>query len=723
MLRNFLHGFPTAGFKKKMVGHLKNMMKEFDYETLKSEDNVLGTILGSIDRFISRLTKPVLDETVKVVKDSPPLSSKYNKMVDSMDADINAIYAQQNEVDQLVIDRYNYVETEKSLLDFAIKDANEMFNDYTMYSDGADSLITLLRDRFNNDEHIDRAIVGKEEQMANLDVDAGVVTLPVTNIRTDEIMSGAEVSISFDAKGPTGFTVDPKEKSEGKMYGLVEGIRGSGEDTVPFLDKIHMEQDQSNVMDGNPDTFWECEVVKMCQDTLKGIWSMNKDMSDTQFRFSSPVYRNRLWTGEPIIVPRYREEDELINRRGKISNIRNSVSLVANAVISFEDALVNRVTVDFLVYEGKTPKVTDIKVLERDGKTWTSVKFENSSKDSPDEKISYVFSPKITSGISLTIVQPNEYIVPYHIARGGIYEIKGDKKHLQYFVEWDVGGKDVLVKAKEQLAKEREEKEKREEERLAKKKSEKELARTQKITWGAGGVALGTAGLVAVGVIGTSVGLPVAIAALAVAWLYKLFAGEKSTFKLLHEWSPKVDSPSSHAPNIHRYRWAIAIRDISVSGIEYAEEGVLYTDTYYMIQPIKSVSLKTKENIPFKENKYIKYFVSFDEGKSWHQIKTMNNPEIIETEEGGIVPSIIHLNSDVSEDRRNAISEMSYVDVESPYSVKLKIEFSRPTDVEHAQFYTPMLDEYELNVLLDRTELTYDVTFGKEVTNRSAGEK
>ena len=70
-----------------------------------------------------------------------------------------------------------------------------------------------------------------------------------------------------------------------------------------------------------------------------------------------------------------------------------------------------------------------------------------------------------------------------------------------------------------------------------------------------------------------------------------------------------------------KYRKAIGIRDVDISGEQYYAKGEIVSAPYTAPSEIKKVSLLTKEdNVNNLTN--IKHYVSIDEGQNWHQIQS-----------------------------------------------------------------------------------------------------
>ena len=124
-------------------------------------------------------------------------------------------------------------------------------------------------------------------------------------------------------------------------------------------------------------------------------------------------------------------------------------------------------------------------------------------------------------------------------------------------------------------------------------------------------------------------------------------------------------------------------------------------------KPVSKVSLSVEEQIPKefyqraefagKENTWIKYYISIDDGTTWRRIAPIHHRDTIADDGVNRVSEIININSDVATaDRKNPLA---YIDTVSPvYSIRFKAVLSRPTTISNADSYTPVLSRYVLQI-------------------------
>lgn len=161
------------------------------------------------------------------------------------------------------------------------------------------------------------------------------------------------------------------------------------------------------------------------------------------------------------------------------------------------------------------------------------------------------------------------------------------------------------------------------------------------------------------------------------------------------------------------FRWCIGIRDIEIFSCEYAPEGELVTHPFYFDQPLDKISLDVRENIPkaFAGNDAMKYdwlhyYVSIDDGATWHPITPMSHEVISEDQ-----PPKIYTVRTIENSNQQLEDKTAYLESEYPvYSIRLKIVGRRP-DLSGPQTFSlmtgtennfhqssPIVNSYVLNI-------------------------
>lgn len=147
-------------------------------------------------------------------------------------------------------------------------------------------------------------------------------------------------------------------------------------------------------------------------------------------------------------------------------------------------------------------------------------------------------------------------------------------------------------------------------------------------------------------------------------------------------------------------RFHIGVRDVDISSKAYIDESEYVSVPYETTRPMNSLTLEVTEDVPQVFQEYldldgeyvdwIKYYFSIDDGSTWYPIV----PDNITKREG------YHkylINAKIPAELR--VSDIGYI--ETPidnYSVRLKIEIRRPIDIPDAEFYSPIVSDYKLQI-------------------------
>lgn len=138
-------------------------------------------------------------------------------------------------------------------------------------------------------------------------------------------------------------------------------------------------------------------------------------------------------------------------------------------------------------------------------------------------------------------------------------------------------------------------------------------------------------------------------------------------------------------------RWAIGIRDILLQQVEYTTKSVLVSKPLRVGGLVDRVMLESADfQIPIDyptTGKWVRFFVSPDEGENWFEISRIEDPN-------GDVPEQISFNDPIHDSLRES-SVINY-NIDKPVtSIRFKVEMSRPSDKKST---TPVLRSYVLKV-------------------------
>lgn len=145
-----------------------------------------------------------------------------------------------------------------------------------------------------------------------------------------------------------------------------------------------------------------------------------------------------------------------------------------------------------------------------------------------------------------------------------------------------------------------------------------------------------------------------------------------------------------------KIRYAVGVRDVGINQFSYESVSELVSIVYSFPGEVDKVSLIVSEIIPNdfpKGINYIEYYVSQDPDIKWYQINPLDSPTIF-SQDGNIVPRIINFNSPKPAVTNN---ENKYVTTKNPVtSLRLRVVFKRPQNIENSESMTPILKSYRL---------------------------
>jgi len=137
-------------------------------------------------------------------------------------------------------------------------------------------------------------------------------------------------------------------------------------------------------------------------------------------------------------------------------------------------------------------------------------------------------------------------------------------------------------------------------------------------------------------------------------------------------------------------RWAIGLRDITISHINYLQEGVAITQPLRVGGVVDRVSLEAEISIPPEYDNsegWVSFFISPDDGVSWFQISRVQDDFL------GI-PEILAFNDPLPTQFHE--SGVAYYNVPGAVTtLRLKVVLHRPPDLPAT---TPVLHSYQLKV-------------------------
>lgn len=161
------------------------------------------------------------------------------------------------------------------------------------------------------------------------------------------------------------------------------------------------------------------------------------------------------------------------------------------------------------------------------------------------------------------------------------------------------------------------------------------------------------------------------------------------------------------------WRWCIGIRDIEIYSCEYEDEGEIVSKPFFFDKPVEKITLGTSEVLPASiledyqtKYNYLSYYVSIDDGGTWHPITPMSHEIFSENQ-----PPKLYTVRTVGTDSMKLTNKNAYLESETPvYSLRVKVVIKKPETVSAFTTFraknvenlkdriSPVLESYTINV-------------------------
>lgn len=140
-------------------------------------------------------------------------------------------------------------------------------------------------------------------------------------------------------------------------------------------------------------------------------------------------------------------------------------------------------------------------------------------------------------------------------------------------------------------------------------------------------------------------------------------------------------------------RYAIGLKDIKISKVEFEEESEYISYPFISSKPIKEISIKGSHKIPslFEGEGWVEYFISIDRGKTWNKIYDQ-----LSSKNDAKIKYIVNSGSPAE----SKLEEIGYLETgKEEKEVLVKIVIKRPGGSENSK-YSPVVYGYNLEVLI-----------------------
>lgn len=154
---------------------------------------------------------------------------------------------------------------------------------------------------------------------------------------------------------------------------------------------------------------------------------------------------------------------------------------------------------------------------------------------------------------------------------------------------------------------------------------------------------------------------------------------------------------------IDAYRYMIGIRNIKLFSSTFEKYGEYVSKRFVTDEVITSITLEAKEYIPGDNPEILRYYISLNNGITWHQIYPIHRAY------QGIYKYYVNndsienlLANDTTQKKSKNLSIIG-----EAKSIQVKIEMDRPTDIENEEYSTPIVYQYRLKLTTGGETIEY----------------
>ena len=692
---------------------------------LQSIQGLFVQMFAAFQSFYTTLGEPTIQLNLQKVG-SPAISADYNATNKQIYNDINLAYQETNALGNAIVQDFNYSEAERQMLTNAISKLNADAMDYFMYTAGATSESIFAGDNFANSSKIDQSMVAAGFTQAQISTIQGVTTLSVTG--NTDLSPNVLTVTNFNSTLPPWDPPSSTGTYEGCFWALQNQMRPEGtgltleyaSDGTTLVElgtpEAGLVPNRMKMFDDNPNTFWEIEYVTSL---ITGYQNTQTGAQITVAQYNA-LFNNDAGSSATTVIGGVVVASNTNNLSSQFTPVITSGASIPSLSINFTVEMMNPVNMNWLSLNpnnfGETDylQVTSIK-LSSDGSNFTTLPgFANGSSDttltnltnqeltpdlatetlSPDQygyagQGLWVFDPQSVSAIQFTINQPQGYVQPYNVLMVTVtYTITTTTKTTALF------GLISSTKTSNQTVNNN----------IAIPYLVGQVTGFNVMSLQSGSTSVNTQpDLISQVVEDVSLVsyIPI-IGNIFDAVIDAIFGTTKTTQSV----SPQTISNQWIVTNYDKDRFAIGIQEIGMYAYQFTTQSMLTSLPFISPLPIAMVSLEVVENIPsaflassFEGQQYdwIMYYISADDGTSWHQISPMSHNNEVASDGVTPIPQVINVNSAVAiADQTN---KLAYISTSSPeYTIRFRAVFSRPTTIENANSYTPTLSSYQLQI-------------------------
>lgn len=666
---------------KQLQDFLYDLDEGIQSGQVQDEGSILHKMFTGVKQLFIKAGKPTLKKRL-ISKGSPPKSSHINETFKEVYNDTTTMFDEQTAIGDAARRSFNYSVTDRLRLKNKVKKIGEMVNDYIVTANNTLSRNIVIQDSFLTKDLVD---LNGLSNPVNVSESEGFVTLGIVgeNRKTEGALISGSPELNHPSAMPSNFLIPYKKNIDNSIANSMSG--NSDSDQWDLLYNLDRHDSWSAVFDDQPNTWIEYQLINFDIEKTKDIhkslgleFSAGKSIyggdKDSDYltlsftiRLKEPSIINK------IVINPYIPDEAGSSYRLRVNEISTSESISDKDHSIFLD-------------KGDENQLIGGDSMSRDSVIEVGKKDRDKFKGKgvwlfPARKVEYI-------KVKLTCEAPYETIIG-HLFWETSYQIETTTTKSSWFGLV----KDKSVSTGDFIT------ERRKGPEIDKKLLENFESTDLNIARGAVGAAAGyglglgmaaLAGMATIPVVGLVTG--------AIGLISGLFGSTKQDQQIVNQ-----QTRTSYGIDIFDgWRWVIGLRSFDAYIDRYSTKSVFVSQNMQLPKAISDVSLSVSEMIPEEfwsnnistKNDWIKYSLSFDNGKTWTAISPLEREPVNFAEEN-FPNKILSVNKNISVDARTP--NKSYVLAEGEVKqIKLKAEFSRP---EKLDSITPILYDYQLRIV------------------------
>ena len=621
-----------------------------------------ATVLRHALKLIARIRRTLVGPIMRrreFASGAPPVAAEYNDLMREASIDLNVLASTSNLHKTAIVHDYNFAKTENLFLNSMTKTIEDKLRDVLVYRKVRTADI-IARDSFANMAKVDIKMT-TARPLADLNASQQLITLSATG--QDERQQNAQVSI---VQGPRliedtlGLLGNESNGFPGNTHEIMVNTNAVGNapsaelEQFVFVGADNAHVDLSDLVDGNPNTWFEYELANVPESEKERVGGFG-------FAYDAVI------EGEVKQINWARDPDG--------GTLRLHLKVVLE-----DQCSINWIGVRLHVppNAGATPcKIVDIRTAPDDLAIERSIFAAAQRATSTTGDETFTFQPHVAKIIHLYFQQPDHFpILVGHVYYKRIIQTETHTTYLFGLIdggtttettETRIDGPNVPIEV---------------------------VGAVPSVNAGQvlGGLAFNVGGLVyglaSMGVLAAAagpVGLGIAVIGIV---LMGLKQQHSSTNEEVKSGIESLDGG---------WRYAIGISDVVIKSARYAVESEIISVQYITPTPIRMLYLEADDWVPEDfpnavDMEWISYYVSVDDGGTWHEISPRNRAF-------GRAPEIYHVNPNdliITADPR--VGRIS-TDTEAT-SARVRIVLRRPAGDRYIMM-TPLVREYALFLTTD----------------------